>query len=99
MTAKSDPTMGHQPNKARVHLAYNEVGQKAGLAPTLVIKGTFNGTVSRGRIIDFSNMAELVSSRDIVPKIDINAPRLIYQKWESHQIGRASCRERVCQYV
>lgn len=83
LTATVDPTMGHKPNKARVHLTYNEAGQKAGLTPTLVVKGTFNGTTSRGRIIDFSNMAELVSYRDIVPKIDINAPRLIYQNWEA----------------
>lgn len=28
-------------------------------------------------------MAELVSYRDIVPHLDINAPRLIYQNWEA----------------
>ena len=84
LTARVDPTMGHKPNKARVHLTHNKAGQEAGLTPTLVVKGTFNGTVSRGSIIDFSNMAELVSYRDIVPKIEINAPRLIYQNWEAH---------------
>jgi hypothetical protein len=83
LSAKVDPTMGHKPNKARVHLTYNGAGERAGLPSTLVVKGTFNGTVSRGRIIDFSNMAELVSYRDVVPKIDINVPRLIYQNWEA----------------
>lgn len=83
IAATVDPTMGHKPNKARVHLIYNDAGKKAGLPPTMVVKGTFNGTASRGRIIDFSNMAELVSYRDIVPKIDINAPRLYYQAWEA----------------
>jgi hypothetical protein len=82
LSAQVDPTMGHKPNKARVHLIYNSIGTEAGLTPTLVVKGTFNGTVSRGRIIDFSNMAELVSYRDIVPRIEINPPRLIYQHWE-----------------
>lgn len=48
-----------------------------------MVKGTFNGTTSRGPIIDFSNMAELVSYRDIVPHIDINSPRLLYQSWEA----------------
>jgi hypothetical protein len=82
LTAKVDPTMGHKPNKARVHLTYNGVGREAGLRPTLVVKGTFNGSESRGRIIDFSNLAELVSYRDVVPRIDINTPQLLYQNWE-----------------
>jgi len=82
-SATVDPHMGHKPNKARVHLEYNEAGRKAGLPATLVVKGTFNGTTSRGAIIDFSNMAELVSYRDIVPHLDINAPRLMYQDWEA----------------
>jgi hypothetical protein len=83
LSATVDATMGHKPNKARVHLTYDDAGRKAGLPATLVVKGTFNGTTSRGRIIDFSNMAELVSYRDIVPRIDINAPRMIYQSWEA----------------
>ena len=83
LSARLDPTMGHKPNKARIHLTYNAVGAEAGLTPTLVVKGTFNGTESRGRIIDFANLAELVSYRDVVPKITINAPRLLYQNWES----------------
>jgi len=83
LSAAVDATMGHKPNKARVHLTYDDAGRKAGLPATLVVKGTFNGTTSRGRIIDFSNMAELVSYRDIVPQIDINVPRLIYQSWEA----------------
>jgi hypothetical protein len=33
--------------------------------------------------IDFSNMAELVSCRHSIPKIDINAPQPIYQDWET----------------
>ena len=82
-SARLDPHMGHKPNKARVHLTYNAASEAAGLPPTLVVKGTFNGTTSRGEIIDFSNMAELVSYRDIVPHLDINAPRLIYQNWEA----------------
>lgn len=82
-TATVDPHMGHKPNKARVHLTYNDRGKELGLPPTLVVKGTFNGTTSRGPIIDFANMAELVSYRDVVPKIDINSPRLIYQNWEA----------------
>jgi hypothetical protein len=82
-SVKVDPTMGHKPNKARVHVTYNQAGSQAGLPPTYVVKGTFNGTTSRGRIIDFSNMAELVSYRDIVPKIEINAPRVIYCDWEA----------------
>jgi len=81
--ATVDPTMGHKPNKARIHLSYDEAGQRAGLPATLVVKGTFNGTVSRGRIIDFSNMAELVSYRDILPHLTVNVPRLIYQAWEA----------------
>lgn len=81
--ATVDPTMGHKPNKARVHLRYDEAGQRAGLPATLVVKGTFNGTVSRGRIIDFSNMAELVSYRDILPHLSVNVPRLLYQAWEA----------------
>jgi len=83
VSATVDPHMGHKPNKARIHLTYNEAGEKAGLPPTLVVKGTFNGTTSRGAIIDFSNTAELVSYRDIVPHLEINAPRLIYQNWET----------------
>lgn len=82
-SAKVDPHMGHKPNKVRVHLTYNKAGEDAGLPPTLVVKGTLNGTVSRGAIIDFSNMAELVSYRDIVPHLDINSPRLFYQNWEA----------------
>ncbi len=82
-SAKVDPTMGHKPNKARVHLTYDEAGQKADLPATFVVKGTFNGTVSRGAIIDFSNMAELVSYRDILPKLTVNVPKLIYQHWEA----------------
>ena len=82
-SARVDPHMGHKPNKARIHLAYNTAGEQAGLPPTLVVKGTFNGTTARGAIIDFSNMAELVSYRDIVPHLDINAPKLIYQNWEA----------------
>ncbi|WP_197277180.1 phosphotransferase [Sphingomonas profundi] len=82
-SAKVDPTMGHKPNKARVHLAYDAAGEQAGLPPTLVVKGTFNGTTSRGRIIDFSNMAELVSYRDILPRLTVNVPRLLYQTWEA----------------
>lgn len=61
-TATVDPHMGHKPNKARVHLTYNDRGKELGLPPTLVVKGTFNGTTSRGPIIDFANMAELVLS-------------------------------------
>jgi hypothetical protein len=82
-SARVDPHMGHKPNKARVHLTYNGAGEAAGLPATLVVKGTFNGTTSRGAIIDFSNMAELVSYRDIVSLLEINAPRLIYQSWEA----------------
>lgn len=83
VSASVDPHMGHKPNKARVHLSYNEAGQKADLPPTLVAKGTFNGIQSRGPIIDFANMAELVSYRDITPRLDINTPRLLYQNWEA----------------
>lgn len=82
-SAKVDPTMGHKPNKARVHLTYDEAGEKACLPPSFVVKGTFNGTVSRGAIIDFSNMAELVSYRDILPRLTVNVPKLIYQHWEA----------------
>lgn len=82
-SARVDQHMGYKPNKARVHLTYNALGNSAGLPPTLVVKGTFNGTTSRGAIIDFSNMAELVSYRDIIPHLEINAPRLIYQAWEA----------------
>jgi hypothetical protein len=77
-----DPTMGHKPNKARIHLTY-AAGRDSELPPTLVVKGTFNGNVSRGRIIDFSNMAELVSYRDILPQLSVNVPRLYYQHWEA----------------
>jgi hypothetical protein len=82
LEAQVGPPMGHKPNKARVQLTYNAVGVQAGLRPTLVVKGTFNGNESRGRIIDFANLAELVSYRDIVPRININSPRLLYQSWE-----------------
>jgi hypothetical protein len=79
VAARVDPHMGHKPNKARVHLTWN----REGLPATVIVKGTLNGTTSRGAIIDFSNMAELVSYRDIVPHLDINAPRLLYQHWEA----------------
>lgn len=82
-SAKVDPHMGHKPNKARVHVTYNQAGQDAGLPPTYVVKGTLNGRTSRGRIIDFSNMAELVSYRDILPRLDVTVPTLIYQEWEA----------------
>ncbi|WP_068088747.1 hypothetical protein [Novosphingobium rosa] len=77
--AQVDPHMGHKPNKARIHLTWD----RDGLPPTVIVKGTLNGTTSRGAIIDFSNMAELVSYRDIVPQLEINAPRLLYQHWEA----------------
>jgi hypothetical protein len=82
LEAHVSPPMGHKPNKARIRLTYNAVGAEAGLRETLVVKGTFNGDESRGRIIDFANLAELVSYRDIVPNIHINSPRLLYQNWE-----------------
>jgi len=82
-SVKVDPHMGHKPNKARVHVTWNGTASGAHLPATFVIKGTFNGTTSRGEIIDFSNMAELVSYRDIVPHIPVNAPRMIYQSWEA----------------
>lgn len=82
-SAKVDPYMGHKPNKARVHVTYNQAGQDAGLPPTYVVKGTLNGTISRGRIIDFSNMAELVSYRDILPHLDCTVPELVYQSWDA----------------
>lgn len=83
LRAQVDPYMGHKPNKARVHLTYDTGETDADLPATLIVKGTFNGTTSRGAIIDFSNMAELVSYRDIVPHLDINTPRLLYQNWEA----------------
>ena len=78
LSATVGKTMGFKPNKARVDLTYNTVGKEAGLPSSFVIKGTFNGTESRGAIIDFSNLAEVVSYRDIVPHIDMNVPRIYH---------------------
>lgn len=57
-SANVDPTMEHKPNKASVHVTYDAVGTEAKLPTPFVAKGKFNGTILRGRIINFSNIDE-----------------------------------------
>lgn len=72
--ARVDEFMGHKPNKARVHLHYNQAGQAAGLPATMIVKGSFPGYASKGAIVDFSNVAEVVSYRDALLELDVNCP-------------------------
>ena len=43
-SAKISGFIGYKPNKARVELKYNAVGRKAGLPPSLFVKGGFKGS-------------------------------------------------------
>jgi hypothetical protein len=72
--ARVDEFMGHKPNKARVHLHYNQAGKAAGLPATMIVKGSFPGYASKGAIVDFSNVAEVVSYRDALLELDVNCP-------------------------
>lgn len=45
------------------------------MPPTMVVKGSFPGYESKGDIVDFSNVAEVASYRDVFSRIDINHPR------------------------
>jgi len=77
-SATVDKTMGFKPNKARVHLTYNDAGKRANMPATLVIKGSFNGYEPREPIIEFANIAEVISYRDIVPRMTINTPKVYH---------------------
>jgi len=77
-SSKVDGFMGFKQNKSRIHLKYNKAGKDAGLPASMIIKGSFPGYEAKDNIVDFSNLAEAVSYRDIFSKLELNYPYTYY---------------------
>lgn len=66
--------------KLRVVLEYNEAGHKAGLPPTMWIKGGFDGV--HNDIMAGGNAAEAIFFKQVAPSIDANVPHCHYAATE-----------------
>jgi hypothetical protein len=83
-SAAVDDQFGFKPNKARIHLTYNQAGQSAGLPETMVVKlpapglGNLEGEMNTEALLDWAAAVEVQSYREIIPTLDIETPRIYY---------------------
>src|SRR3546814_1038763 len=61
------------------------------------VNGSSGKTVLYTPVFEFGNVVEAAKSKDLVQQVDSIV--IHWTKQLKNEIGRASCRERVCQYV
>jgi hypothetical protein len=61
--------------KVRVHLKYNEIGQRQGLPPSLIVKGAFGRNADA---MEHTFTHEMMAYRDLVSDIGINTPKCYF---------------------
>jgi hypothetical protein len=79
--------IGYKPNKARVTLRYNEAGERAGLPPSLIVKGGFKQAPGGEELsgLDIGLELELMAYNDLVPYLQTPTPRCYYVNFDAER--------------
>ncbi|MCK8683279.1 phosphotransferase family protein [Pseudomonas umsongensis] len=79
--------LGYKPNKARLHLRYNTVGEHAGLPASMIVKGGFKRTPSGEELsgLDIGLELELQAYQELVPHLNARTPDCFYVHFDPRQ--------------
>jgi hypothetical protein len=79
--------LGYKPNKARLQLQYNAVGERAGLPTSLIVKGGFKQAPSGETLsgLDIGLELELLAYQDLVPHVAALSPHCHYLHFDAQR--------------
>src|SRR3546814_13624891 len=93
----SDLLIAGHTTKARVEVKLNQAGVDAGIPRQLCLKANWSGSPLSSPVC----VNEARFYKEFPNRMNLPTPKCYFADWDddSAEIGRASCRERVCQYV